>query len=295
VTQISIWHEQKPSRLSVAYVYAKRISRWRRNSEPFLSGDLFADKSDISVFPPKYRGQQPSIRDIKEALVIFCPSNRLQEFLDLHRNNINAKVIIAGNSDFDFHELPSGIPKSVRQLFLQNSFISDSDLVTTLPIGIENLRWGVNGHPRLMKKDKNWSLRNNMLLMGPFGLTHSERYNLPYLFSNDPNIKLVENRISPKLYSQLTNDYRYVAAVRGNGVDTHRFWESLYRGAMPVVKITKWSQSLRSFDLPFVEIRDWVPDDIYSIFSDTVSRDFNPSEIDSLWWPFWKNQIIRYL
>ena len=43
----SIWREPRSSRLKVLGVYSKRFLRWRKNSSPFLSGDLFADKSDV--------------------------------------------------------------------------------------------------------------------------------------------------------------------------------------------------------------------------------------------------------
>ena len=48
---------------------------------------------------------------------------------------------------------------------------------------------------------------------------------------------------------------RFVAAPRGNGLDTHRLWEALYVGSYPIVK-TSSLDSLYA-DLPVVIIRDW--------------------------------------
>jgi len=110
------WVEKRPSRLQVAYTYSKRILRWRSNNAPYISGDLFADNADVNVFPPKYRGKQPSNKEIASARVIFCPSDKLNQFFDEYRNVITAKVIIAGNSDFEFHDLPIRIPTSIRHL-----------------------------------------------------------------------------------------------------------------------------------------------------------------------------------
>lgn len=290
-----IWDESKPSRLNVAFVYSKRIVRWRRNSLPFLTGDLFADMADINVYPPRFRGTMPDIHRIREAKVIFCPSHKLQTFLDEFGSEINAKVLLAGNSDHEFHTLPVDIPRSVRHLFLQNSFISDFSLVSTLPIGIENIRWGVNGHPNLMKKKKSWSNRQNKVLVGPFGLTHPDRVTLPKVFEGNEDIFLVKERMSPKSYSLLMNDFRYVAAVRGNGVDTHRFWESLYRGAIPIVGSNSWSTSLHNLNLPFIEIDEWSPESFHNVIANTPRTEFYPAKIEELWWPYWKRKIGSYL
>ena len=62
--------------------YARRFYYYRRNSSPFLSGDLFADQSDVQMYSPKYRSKPPSLKDVADARVIFCPSHFLERFLE---------------------------------------------------------------------------------------------------------------------------------------------------------------------------------------------------------------------
>ena len=51
------------------------------------------------------------------------------------------------------------------------------------------------------------------------------------------------------------NVHKYVLCPRGNGIDTHRIWESLYVGSVPVVKMER---GLESFvDLPILFVTDW--------------------------------------
>lgn len=292
----SIWAEQIPSRLKVAKVYANRALYWRSNSSPFISGDLFADEADICMFPPRFRGKNPDLSQIKSAQVIFCPSDKLQDFLHTYGNTIRAKVIISGNSDFEFHTIPADIPKSVKQLFLQNSFVSNSPLVSTLPIGIENVRWGVNGFPKLMREGGPWESRENRVLIGPFGLTCPERIEVRENFLDfSDSYFFVKNRLTPKKYSSLMGKYRYVAAVRGNGVDTHRFWEALYRGSVPVVKRNVWLEGIRHLKLPFMEVYQWEPGELAEITEKKVNLSFNSKDLAPLWWPFWKKKIAEYL
>ena len=291
-----VWEERRPSRARVIRTYATRAARWRKNSSPYLSGDLFADNSDVSVFPPRFRGKMPTVQEIRSARVIFCPSDKLEQFFEDYRKDIYAKVVICGNSDFEFRQLPSNIPATVEQLFLQNSFISDQPLVTTLPIGVENFRWGVNGHPNDLHVGSPWIERKNEILIGPFGLTHPIRIAIRRDFMPPTDgMNFIANRLEPADYARLAQETRYVAAVRGNGVDTHRHWETLYRGGIPVIMKDQWSAGISELKLPFIEIDEWDSSELKKILLNTEDLSFNPENVEELWWPFWKNLIASYL
>jgi hypothetical protein len=290
------WEEKRPSRLKVLHTYSKRLIRWRRNSYPYLSGDLFSDMSDASVYPPRFRGRQPKLSEIRSAKVIFCPSDKLSIFLDEYYKEISAKVIVCGNSDYEFFELPSKIPPSINQLFLQNSFVSDNSLVTTLPIGIENFRWGVNGNPKNLSPGRSWVQRDNKILIGPFGLTHPIRNEIRNDFlTPSEGIDFISNRTEPAEYARLSREVRYVAAVRGNGIDTHRHWETLYRGGIPIIMKDEWSSGLNQLQLPFLEVVAWSPENLRRIIRNEKDRGFSPEKMPALWWPYWKKLIASYL
>jgi len=287
--------EDRPSRFYVLGVYAKRILRWRRNSSPFISGDLFADMADYVYKPPRFRVFKRQQIPLRDAKIVFCRSENLQELFASCFEDINASVVICGNSDFEFHVLPEMIPPSVKALFLQNSFISDNAFVFTLPIGIENLRWGVNGNPRLFKRQVDNPL--NKILFGPLGNTHPTRTQVVDNFRGSqlhwdclPSV-----RISPKKYAQIARRYRMIAAVRGNGIDTHRHWESLYRGVIPVTLRDKWSESLQDIGIPFCLIDGWDKESVSKIFSTPARPSINPLEIEAIWEPYWRRLIRSFV
>lgn len=287
--------EARPSRIYVLSVYAKRILRWRRNSSPFLSGDLFADLADYVYKPPRFRAFKRQQIPLRTAKVIFCRSENLQELFTSYFEEINASVVICGNSDFEFHNLPEMIPTSIKALFLQNSFISDNRFVFTLPIGIENLRWGVNGNPRLFKRQI--ANPDNKILFGPFGKTHPLRTQVIEKFRN-PGLFwdcLPSGRISPREYAKIARRYKMIAAVRGNGIDTHRHWESIYRGVNPVTLRDKWSESLQALGIPFVLIDSWEEASVSNLFSQPNMRTINPLEIDAIWEPYWRSLIQSFV
>ncbi|CAN2170336.1 hypothetical protein MCEMRE182_00034 [Candidatus Nanopelagicaceae bacterium] len=281
---------ERPSRFYVAKVYSRRIIRWRCNSFPYISGDAFADLADFVYKPPKFRSFKRQRIQIEDAATIFCRSEDLSEMLSLHGKSITASVIICGNSDYEFHKLPENMPSSVTSLFLQNSFISDGAFINSIPIGLENLRWGVNGNPRLL-----WRMSrkaDNRVLFGPFGKTHHIRLEVANMFSKSGQVWdfLESRRISPIKYAWIARQYRFIAAVRGNGVDTHRHWESLYRGITPIVYSDSWSTSMTSQGIPFQLVTSWDPSEI-NLIVQKESLKIKPKDLPVLWMPYWAEKI----
>lgn len=270
-------------------LYAKRALRWHSNSWPYISGDAMSDMADVVFRPPRGRGKSPTWGQVTRARVIYVNSIDLVEFLDLFGNRLEAKVILAGNSDTEFHE-PLSFPKSIKRIFLQNSFISDGKRVFTLPIGIENYRLGLNGNPAYINNLQCVSSSNPKLMFGPFGNTHPIRNEIRSKFiSSSGDWEFFDGHIKPQEFDQLCSKFSFVACPRGNGIDTHRLWETLYRGRIPIVAKDKWSDSLDILNLPIRKIRSWDRKDI----SDELEHSslFNPEDLPQLWMPYWKQAV----
>ena len=290
------WSESRPSRLKVAKVYFQRALNSVGNSSPYLSGDLFADNCDIAIGSEGLRRRPISDKSIKSASVIYCRSDLLESFFEENFKIITAKVVIAGNSDREFHAYPERIPPSVRHLFLQNSFVSNSARTTAIPIGIENKRWAVNGVKSFMSSTIPWNERSNAIMVGPFGLTHPIRVGIEKTFSklSLSEIAFYPNRLEPIDYARIAGGYKFVAAVRGNGVDTHRHWESIYRGSKIIVQRDNWSINFENLELPIIYVDEWTADEVReALKNDSPYKD--PKDLPTLWWPYWYEQIRKFL
>jgi hypothetical protein len=86
-----------------------------------------------------------------------------------------------------------------------------------------------------------------------------------------------------------------IAAVRGNGVDTHRLWESLYRGVAPIVVMDSWWESLREYFPHVIAITDWGLDEISDVMQKPDPVPFDPRKVNALWMPFWEEKIRNFL
>jgi hypothetical protein len=259
-----------------------------KSTDPYISPDTFRELSDFDF----HIGKEIPRRTISESKIIFCNSGNIEAFFSEYAQKITASVLIFGNNDVDFLDFPHKIPKSVRRIFLQNSMISDG-FFRTLPIGIESLRYAQNGLPGLFGEKYFHAVKNGRELVGPFGDTHPERKELLSLKSvSYDNVDFISKRFSPKEYAKVSSRYTYVACPRGNGLDTHRFWEALYRGSYPIVLRSNWSYSIKELGIPIIEVDDW-DSGLRAISCDEpISNPVNPILIPALWSNYWE-KIIR--
>jgi hypothetical protein len=272
-----------------ASVRVRKLLFRKKISDPFLSGDLFSSLAEFQVNSTEDLLRLKSLNSRPRS--IFFKSEIISKIDNFLPSDFRADILIAGNSDLNFTNIAQLPTSFFGRFYLQNSMISDNKNFFTLPIGLENLRLGENGLPSLMSKNSVNVNRTNKILIGPFSPTHSERNDLMNLNQDIPFIKKIDHRIHPKQMCQLHQEFTFVACPRGNGVDTHRFWEVLYRGAIPIVRKSKWSSSLRILKIPFVEIESWTTKELKNVLESHNFHDFNPKDIEALWSPYWKNLL----
>jgi hypothetical protein len=258
-----------------------------RTSYPFLSGDAIAQACDVIA----YSEEEVSPKEISQAKSIFCPSERLEEFLIDYKQFINAEILVLGNTDRDFYELEIEFPKTIKVVHLQNSHISDN-FFKSLPIGLENIRYGRNGLPSLFHRRLIANEKENSILVGPFSPTHKERLELnTWQDLDDSRITYISQNLKPKKLTEIASKYKFVACPRGNGTDTHRFWETLYRGSIPVVKESAWSRSIAELGLPLIQLSDWSFEEFLNRISEFEHYKFDPKHLDILWMPYWEKLL----
>lgn len=286
------WEEVRPPFHRIFKVKTERFLRQKSVNRIYLSGDFFRGLADLRV--DNYNGsvKLSGSTDLEAAKIVYCESSVLQEFLHQYREQLHCTIIIAGNSDHDFQSFSKDYPVSLKHLYFQNSFLTNSDLVTGIPIGIENARYAVNGNSRFMENRVGWGSKSSRMLVGPFGLTHHERLTAVRLLATSDKFDFTPGRLSPKEYSRLASNYRYIACPRGNGVDTHRFWETLYRGSLPVVIEDAWSLNMHSLGVPMVRTKSWDPNDVFLALQDSAFEGFDPKKVPALWPVFWEERIM---
>ncbi len=135
-----------------------------------------------------------------------------------------------------------------------------------LPIGIINNcdddpSFRISGDAHLLHEIANWPCEPSRLLYMNFSIdTYPiERTYVWSFFESKPWVTkalysgdIIEAR---KSYLRDIRDHKFVLCPRGNGVDTHRLWETLYMGRIPIVKRHPIHKDWQ--DLPILFIDDW--------------------------------------
>lgn len=168
----------------------------------------------------------------------------------------SGSVVLVGSSDRDY------VAEDLTQLrpdlnfYIQNLCAPMSSNIQLLPIGVEDLSWARAGMPWNFRSHYEKRRKTKFLLVGPFGSTHPDRERLEVLRTS-PYAHFPGGRMSSIRYASTASEYMFVACPRGNGRDTHRLWESLYRGSVPVVLDDHFGRNLKSMGLPIVLVKDW--------------------------------------
>jgi hypothetical protein len=131
----------------------------------------------------------------------------------------------------------------------------------------------------------------NLVYMN-FSNTHVERGKIWTLFKNKSWVTSVNSDISIEgrtLYLEDIRNHNFVLCPRGNGIDTHRLWETLYMGSIPIVQ---HNTAVDEFsDLPICWIKNWedVTEAYLNAEQDRIAR--SSWNIAKLTFGYWKEKI----
>ena len=232
--------------------------------------------------------------------VWFVKRDFLPEFFSvLSQGNFPQINIVTQHSDYEIDDaVMAAKPDCVCTVFGPNNTSIRQDSVP-IPLGL-GPPFG-HGAPLAedIKQSKTRSIRTKLLYVNFRPHTFpSERLPLFNRFcGNDYKWATVQQADSTsvkfdKYLSELTN-HKFSLCPRGNGIDTHRMWESLYARTVPVVKYHPAHRSLKNLPILFVD--DWsvvTEDFLNSEYERMASRTWDYSMMSASWWgnKFKRNQ-----
>ena len=230
----------------------------------------------------------------------------------------NLPVIISGHSDYpiiDRHvdyfnpliwytvnkqttrenvfALPLGITNHTNESYLHQIY---GDLDCMIQVMNENIEKRTHlNHKNLVHKNlvhKNLNHKNLVYMNFNISTYPQERQHVYNLFSNKDwvttgtTINTLAGRTD---YLREIKAHNFVLCPRGNGVDTHRLWETLYMGSIP---ITKRDIAYKGFeDLPICFINDWSDINEYFLEEEKTRIMNNTYNLDKLKIGYWLERI----
>lgn len=192
------------------------------------------------------------IMKIKSGQSIFVKTDYLFDFFSMikSREDIKCLNLVTHDSDriIDLN-IANNIPTCINKMFSINACVIDKKIIP-IPIGIANSYCKITLKPQ---EQKQFSTRGTKALVA-CNVTNNpiERERL-YHHRFDDGVTVVKGSVSLSSYESLLDQHDFIFCPEGNGPDTHRIWESLYKGKIPIVKTAAWNRNFRDLPIMFVD------------------------------------------
>ncbi len=217
-----------------------------------------------------------------------------------HPNYVD-KVCVIGHSDYP---IVDEISNRFDKIFCINRY-TEKENTFGIPLGITNdcddsPIHKIYGNKQVMIDVFNENIEKENLVYLNFNVSNypSERSLVFDKFSNKNWVKNgnIENTIDGRInFLRGIKSSKFVFCPRGNGIDTHRIWESLYMGSIPVVKYENTHHLFT--DLPILFITDWneINDDFLNEkYLEIINKEWNLDKLKIGYWNnFIKNKIVE--
>ena len=238
---------------------------------------------------------------------------------------INPFILVSGNSD---HSTPTDFPSAEKLLnnnnlimwFSQNVVIDNHPKLRHIPIGIDyhTLSVGRGSHEwsnlerpitplkqesflkEIRKKLKPLNQCNGVVTnfhLAMDGPPRRIQYRLPiYNKLKDKKCIVWLPKQTREEFWETLNKYAFVICPFGNGIDTHRTWEVLALGRIPIIEKSPLNKVYEG--LPVVEIEDWSKLNetwLTQKFNDILFKMHNKEyKTERVLLSYWKNLINSY-
>ena len=211
-----------------------------------------------------------------------------------HPNNFG-DICVIGHSDYPVTDI---ISNRFKKTFCINKDGSNPNAFG-IPLGITNEEDSdihrIYSNLDIMLEVMEMQLEKTHLAYLNFNAsTHYDRTLVLNLFSDSEWTYFgnIENSLEGrKKFLRDIKSSKFVFCPRGNGIDTHRLWETLYMGSYPIVK--RESTHDLFDDLPILFINDWSEineDMLNKKFEEYKNRDWN---LEKLKISYWENFILK--
>ena len=277
------------------------------SSAPFLSGYTYrtiashaiCDIGDTSYMKKYSTGIDPN--KINDGELLYVTGNQVKKFFKEIAPRIKCRFsVITAQWDFGpddtFLDL---LPDNLIPWWTINCHVNHHK-VKSVPLGLQNLHWRFDGNiqsdPETYKKYK--SNPKEKKILGSFSvhnnhherstcLNAAEKINCDFRMFK-PEYRKNESYVDD--YFNVASRYKFVLCPWGAGVDTHRLWETLYLGSIP---ITRHHRVYRDFkDFPILFLDDWLElieidfESTYNYYKEKLQTEHR------IYFEYWRNKIM---
>jgi hypothetical protein len=200
---------------------------------------------------------QGVIAGLREGSSFYVPGrfvNQLSEILP--QLPVTLKSLVIGDDDITPEPNTLEVLRSRIEFIFSVNLINISDGVRAIPLGLESPSYRSGGKLSDFRKrpQQDSKLRKfNFLVSWNQETNPLKRFEAMKAFEQIENSLIFKKRITSQTVHNLMRKTLFVPCPRGNGLDTHRIWEALYLGAIPVVLKSDKFAALEGWPILFIE------------------------------------------
>ena len=239
----------------------------------YISGDSFKAACDLELSADNWHSiLMSTTSNNNKSYSFFIPggprskvSFEVVEFLESTNQYFFPNVTLLFHNGDSFPE-PSSIQKIANQFkkVYAVNWLGDAPNIAPIPIGLENEGYLLNGvlsdYLSMVPKLKPWSSRDIQVLVCFSVHTNlNERSEALYFARQIDGALIVDKPVTPRQYRELLSNSKFVISPPGNGIDCHRTWESMFLGAIPIVKKSFWPFSKFEMNIRILDAWEQLP------------------------------------
>lgn len=167
--------------------------------------------------------------------------------------------------------------------------------VEAIPTGLANKWWS----PEIQKRDKmiaKWDeprvIQNLVYMDHNIVQNPVERLHAYEVLGDKPWVTALREGLNFESFLDKVYNHKFVICPQGNGMGTHREWECLYMGTIPIMKLDINNVAYAN-KLPFLFVNDWDDlneDYLNEKYTEIKSRQWQE---EMLTFTYWKNKILN--
>lgn len=267
----------------------------RRSISPFLSGDTFRFDCDV-IFDELSPKLNPG--EICPFDKIFVKTDYLSLFVELCKYITVPFILITHNSDIS---IPDSLSPEKSNFLLSRCIWfgqnNKSLKIQSIPIGFANAQYRHGNAekifdfiPQTPKKLEELFLseRDNLILMSFSVHTNPNRQKIAEKCSE---LGIENKALEWDDYIKELQRSTFNICPEGNGLDTHRVWETLYCGSIPVILANTIDDLLE--DLPALIISDWNTISLSMLKESLPQLKKKKYRFDKLYYPYWQDLMEK--
>jgi hypothetical protein len=228
--------------------------------------------------------------------ILYSSTCNYEEALEFIKNNPDKQFkLITHNSDRCVTNCE--VPDNLIRWYAQNLDF-DHVKIEPIPIGLENQHW----HPSkrsvlntILDSEQRPRIDNVALCQFNPDTYPKERHPLFTMCENGTvagDCYFCVNGLDFNIYAENLLNYKFALCPRGNGLDTHRLWEAILLGCVPIVKS---HHSCYNYDigLPVIFIDSW--HEVTENFLKNKAESVQEMSFDTpiLFKSYWKERILN--